>query len=362
MANSATILRMRNDVLQLTPGSFGVSGYPTALFVPALMRGLANQAAKRRILGLLLTADECQQMGVPQLEILQQPPLPAANAVSAAFKVYDITNDRWAEQSKAIEELKSLAYDVGTITVKDRLDERVQGVNFGITRFTLLQLKTRILTLFGQASIQNVETYRTYLNYQWSPDTDFLEFLAHFNDIYQFLTSAGQPMSSGEAVLKLIDAVKHVPSFATATQLFFSQNPSPANQTLDKLMTSYREHYDTSYSDLSARALGMVNQASGNTSKSEAPFTTLLINEVRQHVGLIDVPPQMQQRVLAAVRSALQLASHDNATNTNRAATRKQSTPRDLQCPVHPKSPHTWQECRQNSKNAAEKSKEQPTK
>ena len=363
MANSATILSMRNDVLQLVPGSFGKSGHPTALFVPALMRGLANQAAKLQIMGLWFTVAECQQMGIPQVQVIPQPELPAPNAAAATIKAYEIIQARWAEQSKAIQELKSLAYEVGTITVKDRLDEHVQGINFGITRLSLRDLKTRILNLFGQASLKDLATYRAYLDQQWTPDIDFLEFLANFNDIIHFLQGANQPMPSGEAVLKLIAAVQHAPSFAMATQLFFTQHPQPADQTLEHLTTTYRQHYNTSYSDISARGMGMgmAHQLVDSKFDGDASFITMIANEVRQYVGPSAIPVHTQQLVLAAVRSALQMPTTFDQAPPKRSKG-KNTTQCDQPCPEHPNGTHSWQACRKNPKNVKQQPKDQAAK
>ena len=360
MTTSAVLLNMRNDVLQLIPGSFGISGHPTALFVPALLRGLGNKAAKLRILGLWYTAEECAELGIQQVQIIQEPEVPA-NAAANALKVYEIMNARWKEQSTAIEELKSLAYEAGTITVKDRLDERINGVNFGIMRLTLTELKTRISTIFGQSSIQDLATYRAYLDQQWTPDADFPEFLAQFNDIIQFLQGANQPMPSGEAVLKLIAAVKHAPSFSIATQLFFTRYAQPAEQTLEHLMTEYRQHYATSYSDISARGMGMgmAHQIVDAKSDNHAPLLTLIMNEVRQHTGPSALPLHTQQLVLAAVRSALQMPTSVSSAGSKRPTANKGS---HQPCPEHPNGTHSWQVCRKNPKNIKDQQKDQSAK
>ena len=348
MTNTATLLALRNEVMQLVPGSFVPSGYPTALFIEPLLRGINAKAAKLHILALWLTPEERLLYHLDEVQLLVEPDLPPQNGNAQAYRAYQIHYDRWKAQRDALSELKHAIAEVGTVTIKDRLDEHVGGHNFGLQRLTLLQIKERILNLFGQASLKDLATFRGYLDSQWTPETDFLEFLSNFNDIMNFLERTGQRMSSSESVLKLIDAVKHFPSFQTATQMFFVQYPTPAVQTLDNLMSVYRHHYNTSYSDLSAKTMGLVHQVTLNEPSTDE-ITAMVINEVRKEIGNGTMPKDTQHRVVEAIRTALK-----PPTNT-RQDKRRQRSDDNIPCPVHTHGKHTWKECRQNPKNVPRK-------
>ena len=162
-------------------GSFVPSGYPTALFIEPLLRGINAKAAKLHILALWLTPEERLLYNLDKMQLLVEPDLPPQNGNAQVYRAYQIHYDRWKAQRDALSELKHAIAEVGTVTIKDRLDEHVGGHNFGLQRLTLLQIKERILNLFGQASLKDLATFRGYLDSQWTPETDFLEFLSNFN-------------------------------------------------------------------------------------------------------------------------------------------------------------------------------------
>jgi len=126
MTNTATLLALRNEVMQLLPGSFVPSGYPTALFIEPLLRGINAKAAKLHILALWLTPEERLLYHLDEMQILVEPELPPQNGNAQAYRAYQIYYDRWRAQRDAISELKHSIAEVGTVTIKDRLDEHVE--------------------------------------------------------------------------------------------------------------------------------------------------------------------------------------------------------------------------------------------
>ena len=130
--------------------------------------------------------------------------------------------------------------------------------------------------------------------------------------------------------------------------MFFVQYPTPAVQTLDNLMSVYRHHYNTSYSDLSAKAMGLVQQVTLNEPSSD-DVTEMVINEVRREIGTGIMPKDTQQRIVEAIRTVLK------SSNNSRQDKRRQRSNDNIPCPVHIHGKHTWKECRQNPKNIPRK-------
>ncbi len=101
MTNTATLLALRNEVMQIVPGSFVPSGYPTALFIEPLLRGFNAKAAKHHILALWLTPEECLLYHLDEMQLLVEPDLPPQNSNAQVYRAYQIHYDCWKAQRDA---------------------------------------------------------------------------------------------------------------------------------------------------------------------------------------------------------------------------------------------------------------------
>ena len=68
--NTITLLALRNEAMQLVPGSFVAGGYLPALFIKPLLCGINAKAAKFHLLALWLTLEERLLHRLDEMQLL----------------------------------------------------------------------------------------------------------------------------------------------------------------------------------------------------------------------------------------------------------------------------------------------------
>ena len=317
-----------------------------------LKQGIYEFADAHGVLAVIALDADLAAYHLDREAVRQRPAEPAPNALAAAFKAYDVAMKLYLLQDEGLRKTKHAILLALDQAVKKVIEEPVHG-SLRRTVNAILQL---LITEYGTMTHAELSKLSKELKgMRWDGSINLITFMTDNQNKLAFLEQHQFAPPTGEQVMMLQQAVSHVPAFAQmANNAFYQDWPLLADQTMVRLMATYRRVYRTQFVNTTASQ----HHATANQAVKEDTDESGIMASVRASLkdqALTNAQAaQIEAALVKAIKTALQPASAGTPRNHGGKSKKQPYAPAEKlaagTCPMHPhaQKPHTWDQCSRN--------------